>query len=129
MLIEVSGLEIDSLAENIKDILSQAYADRQRPKCLCVPGGVPLYIAKINNAYILKRMPNTGGAHSPGCVSYEPPHELSGLGEVLGQAIQENPEDGSVALKFDFALTKRGGKHHHRQAEKNMIVWLQMGKN
>ena len=110
MLIEVSGLEIDSLAENIKDILSQAYADRQRPKCLCVPGGVPLYIAKINNAYILKRMPNTGGAHSPGCVSYEPPHELSGLGEVLGQAIQENPEDDTVALKFDFELTKRGGK-------------------
>ena len=54
MLIEISGLEVDSLAENIQDILRQAYADRQRPKCLCVVGGVPLYIAKINNAYILK---------------------------------------------------------------------------
>ncbi|EMR8015410.1 DUF1173 domain-containing protein [Acinetobacter baumannii] len=110
MLIRIGGMEVDPHAENIQDILRQAYAERQRPLCLCVNGGVPLYIAKVNNSFIVKRMPNTGGSHNPGCVSYEPPHELSGLGEVLGQAIQENPEDGSVALKFDFALTKRGGK-------------------
>ncbi|ENG7912689.1 DUF1173 domain-containing protein [Acinetobacter baumannii] len=110
MLIKVNGKEIDTQSENIQDILRQAYTEKQRPMCLCLPGGVPLYIAKVNNSYIIKRMPNTGGSHSPGCVSYEPPHELSGLGEVLGQAIQENPEDGSVALKFDFALSKRGGK-------------------
>jgi hypothetical protein len=110
MIIEINHQEYDSNSDDIQSILQQAYADKHRPKCLCVSAGVPLYIAKVNNSYILKRMPNTGGAHSPGCVSYEPPHELSGLGEVLGQAIQENPESGEVALKFDFALTKRGGK-------------------
>lgn len=110
MLIAVNGFEYDTNSENIQKILQQAYTEKSRPKCMCTSAGVPLYIAKINNTFVLKRMPNTGGTHSPGCVSYEPPHELSGLGEVLGQAIQENPEDGAVTLKFDFALTKRGGK-------------------
>lgn len=110
MLISINGNEYDSNDENIQKVLQEAYIDKFRPKCLCTSIGVALYIAKINNSYVLKRMPNTGGSHSPGCVSYEPPHELSGLGEVLGQAIQENPDDGAVTLKFDFALTKRGGK-------------------
>ena len=110
MLISIGKNEYDTSNEKIQSILQGAYTDKLRPNCLCIATGVPLYIAKINNVYVLKRMPNTGGSHSPGCVSYEPPHELSGLGEVLGQAIQENPEDGAVTLKFDFALTKRGGK-------------------
>ncbi|ETR92843.1 hypothetical protein M214_4173 [Acinetobacter baumannii CI86] len=69
-----------------------------------------MYIAKINESYILKRMPKTGGRHSPVCLSFEPPEELSGLGEVQGQAIQENPEDGTTNLKLDFSLTKMPGK-------------------
>lgn len=110
MLIDINGKNYDSNDEGFQDSLKEAYIDKNRPKCLCTPTGVYMYIAKINQSYVLKRMPNTGGSHSPGCVSYEPPHELSGLGEVLGQAIQENPEDGAVSLKFDFALTKRGGR-------------------
>ncbi|MBV9035044.1 MAG: DUF1173 family protein, partial [Acidobacteriaceae bacterium] len=33
-----------------------------------------------------------------------PPAELSGLGEVLGSAIQENVNDGTTSLKFAFSL-------------------------
>jgi len=47
-----------------------------------------MYIAKVGNRYIVKRMPDTGQLHSPDCDSYEPPAELSGLGEVLGSAIK-----------------------------------------
>ena len=46
MLIKIGGIEVESNAESIQDILRQAYNERQRPLCLCVNGGVPLYIAK-----------------------------------------------------------------------------------
>jgi hypothetical protein len=55
-------------------------------------------------------MPNSGGDHAPACDSYEPPPELSGLGQVMGTAIQEDPEEGLTALKLDFSLTKVAGR-------------------
>jgi hypothetical protein len=55
-------------------------------------------------------MPDSGETHSPHCESYEPPPELSGLGEVMGQAIKEDLEKGIIALKLDFALSKSSGR-------------------
>jgi hypothetical protein len=69
-----------------------------------------MYIAKVSGRLILKRMPGTGGGHAPTCDSFEPPPELSGLGEVMGSAIQEDPSNGVTALKLDFSLTKTGGR-------------------
>lgn len=91
-------------------LLADAHRNHARPVCLCSAKGVPMYIALVNQRYILKRMPGTGSAHRPQCESYEPPAELSGFGEVAGAAIQENLEDGTVALRLDFALTKAGGR-------------------
>ena len=89
--------------------LAQMYKSRQRPLCPCRSPGVEMYIAKLKELYIVKRMPNTGALHAPECDSFEPPPELSGLGEVLGSAIQEN-EDGLTELKFDFSLAKIAGR-------------------
>lgn len=96
---------ISSDFEGLQSLLKQYYEKRKRPLCLCTNNGVEMYIAKINESYILKRMPKTGGRHSPVCLSFEPPEELSGLGEVQGQAIQENPEDGTTNLKLDFSFS------------------------
>ncbi|MCP9158829.1 hypothetical protein A7M00_15755 [Acinetobacter baumannii] len=101
---------IDGNFSGLQQILKQFYERKRRPLCLCTEPGIELYIAKVNDSYILKRMPKTGGLHSPICMSFEPPEELSGLGEVQGQAIQENLEDGTTNLKLDFSLTKIPGK-------------------
>jgi hypothetical protein len=69
-----------------------------------------MYVAKIAGSFYLKRMPGSGSQHDPSCDSYEPPPELSGLGQVLGSAIREDVETGSVALRLDFALTKTGSR-------------------
>lgn len=69
-----------------------------------------MYVAKSNGGFLIKRMPETGPEHSAECESYEPPPELSGLGEVMGHAIKEDIEDGTTALKLDFALTKVPGR-------------------
>ena len=88
--------------------LQAAYANKERPTCLCLQPGVPMYIAHANDDYILKRMPNSGSRHHPDCGSFDPPAELSGLGEVAGSAIQEDTESGITTLKLDFTLAKMG---------------------
>jgi hypothetical protein len=77
-----------------------------RPICMCRNPGIEMYVSKVGDLYVIKRMPDTGSHHDTACVSYEHPSELSGLGEIIGTAIQENVDEGTTALKFNFSLTK-----------------------
>jgi hypothetical protein len=92
------------------NLLSEAYRARQRPVCLCCDKGVAMYIARISEQFLVKRMPLSGSDHDPQCPSYEPPYELSGLGPLIGGAIQLDPANGLAALKLDFSLSKRGAQ-------------------
>lgn len=106
----INGVRIGDDDLSFQGALEEAKAARIRPLCLCRAPGIPMYIAQVAGRQIVKRMPDTGGEHSPACDSYEPPAELSGLGQVLGTAIQEDPDAGTTALKLDFALTKTAGR-------------------
>jgi hypothetical protein len=90
--------------------LAKSYESKIRPLCLCTEPGIPMYVARAHGKYWVKRMPNSGSTHLPTCETYEPPAELSGLGEVMGSAIQENPDEGTASLKFDFSLSKNGSR-------------------
>jgi hypothetical protein len=92
--------------------LATAHANRQRPRCLCRPDGVEMYIARLGDGHIVKRMPYTGCQHAPDCPAFEPSPELSGLGPLLGTAIHENPRTGQTLLRFGFSLTKLGSRHN-----------------
>lgn len=90
-----------------QQLLATAHADRVRPLCLCRPDGVAMYVAKIGpDKYVIKRMPDSGLAHSHRCASYLPPEELSGLGQVLGSAITEEADSGLTAIKLGFRMSK-----------------------
>ena len=80
----------------------------ERPRCMCVQGGVEMYVAK-HREFVLKRMPGTGGRHHPTCQSFEPEAGTSGLGELIGEAIVEH-ELGKVEIRTDFPLARFGGK-------------------
>ena len=72
-----------------------------------------MYVARlagVSEGFIVKRMPNTGSHHAPDCPSYEPPPESSGLGQVLGSAISEDPATGETTLKLDFSMSKIAGR-------------------
>ena len=72
-----------------------------------------MYIARLagtSEGYVVKRMPDTGSLHAPDCPSYEPLPETSGLGQVLGSAITEDPATGETMLKLDFPLAKMPGR-------------------
>ncbi len=89
-------------------VLMRAYAAKIRPTCLCKHSGdgARMYIAKVRDAHFIKRMPLTGAFHAPHCEHYEPPPELSGLGQVSGSAIREESDTNITNLSLDFALTK-----------------------
>ena len=91
-----------------QDILATCYNDSARPRCLCVPEGVDMYIARFKN-FVIKRMPGTGERHHPACTHYEPAYGQSGLGEILGEAIIEHAPD-LVEVRLDFPLTRRLGR-------------------
>jgi hypothetical protein len=90
--------------------LAAAHAEKLRPLCTCRSAGVPMYVARNGDGYLIKRMPYSGGQHGFECDSFEPPPELSGLGEVSGSAIQEDVDSGLTALKLDFSLSKTGSR-------------------
>lgn len=92
----------------LQDALSGVYETQERPRCLCVPGGVEMYVAK-HRQYVVKRMPDTGKHHHPGCSSYEPAPQESGLGELMGEAVLER-ELGKVELRVDFPWTRTSGR-------------------
>lgn len=93
-----------------QELLSKMHEKKLRPRCMCTTGGVPMVIYKRDGIFGLRRMPDGGGTHASRCESYEPPPELSGLGQVLGHAIKENSEDGTTTLSLAFALSERGNR-------------------
>lgn len=96
--------------QDLDAALEEAHAQHVRPLCMCRPHGVPMYVAHTSGRFLIKRMPDSGPEHAPACDSYEPPPELSGLGEVSGTAIQEDADTGITTLKFDFVLSKTGSR-------------------
>ena len=111
MRYRVETVEIKDGDASWEHVLAHAQKNKIRPLCLCGPQGIEMYIAKVSGRHVIKRMPNTGRQHSPACESYEPPPELSGLGQVMGTAIQEDPEEGGLtAIKLDFSLSKVAGR-------------------
>jgi hypothetical protein len=107
---EIGGRHFEIGARGFAEAVADAHAAHQRPRCMCLVEGVEMYVARLRDGYIVKRMPETGRHHAPDCPSYEPPAEFSGLGQVLGSAITENPATGETTLKLDFPLTKMPGR-------------------
>lgn len=107
----ISGVEVARDSDQLQQHLKAAYevgGRHGRPRCMCVPEGVEMYISKVGGHFLIKRMPGGGGHHDPSCATYEPPAELSGLGQVLGSAITEDPVEDTTVLKLDFALSRVG---------------------
>jgi hypothetical protein len=106
----VGAQRLDAGSVGFAEAIAAAHAGRQRPRCLCLVDGVEMYVARLGDGYIVKRMPDTGSQHAPDCPSYEPPPEVSGLGQVLGSAITDDPATGETTLKLDFAMSKIAGR-------------------
>jgi hypothetical protein len=92
----------------LRDALSQVYESSERPRCMCVKGGVEMYVAK-HAEFVIKRMPGTGHLHHVACHSFEPEAGVSGIGELMGEAIVEHAPE-QVEIRTAFPLARVAGK-------------------
>lgn len=88
----------------LQSALACVYDTPERPRCLCVQGGVEMYVAR-HRLFLVKRMPDSAQRHHPSCPSYEPEFAQSGLGALIGESVIEHAPD-SVELRVDFPLTR-----------------------
>lgn len=120
---EIGGQRWNKGTTGFAEAVAQAHEQHLRPRCLCQRDaqgqGIEMYVARLLDGYIVKRMPNTGSQHNTACPSYEPPADLSGLGQLLGTAILENPSTGTTTLKLDFPMTKMPGRSAPSPASSN----------
>lgn len=103
---EIGGQQYDLASPGFAEAMARAHAMQQRPRCMCMPGGIETYVAKLGGGYIVKRMPDTGDQHAPSCPHFEVASGASGLGSLLGTAIREDPVTGLTALKLDLSLSR-----------------------
>lgn len=101
------GRRMEESAAEWQQALAELHGSSERPRCLCIPGGVDMYIARMDR-YLLKRMPGTGQKHHPSCVSFEPEYSNSGLGELMGGAVVVN-DDADTEIYVSFPLKKGCG--------------------
>jgi hypothetical protein len=107
----------------LQQALARIHDTPERPRCLCVPGGVEMYVAR-HRQFLVKRMPDTGSQHHASCPSYEPESQQSGLGELMGEAVVETAL-GAVDLRVDFPWTRttgRGVTHGESDVEAEVSV-------
>lgn len=104
----IKGRVVDASAPDMQDLLAHVYETPERPRCLCVPGGVEMYVAR-HRQFVVKRMPETGCRHHPSCPSFEPEWQQSGLGELVGEAVLEMVP-GQIQLRVDFPWVRTVGR-------------------
>lgn len=89
-------------------LLSAVHRKAERPRCMCVAGGIEMYVGKRGRIYYLSRMPGTGFLHAENCASVEDSTIFSGAQCYASGAIVEHI-DGSLSVNAN--LNRR-----HRQA-------------
>ena len=104
----IRGITYATSDPRLQHALGLVYETPERPRCICVRGGIEMYVAK-HRQYVVKRMPNTGQSHHASCPSYEPETGQSGLGELIGESIIERSPD-SIELRVDFPLSRVPGR-------------------
>lgn len=72
--IAINGVTGDEAFYDCADgqrLLADAVKRDERPRCMCRPGGVPLYISRRGTHYFLARLPGSGFLHDAQCPSGE----------------------------------------------------------
>ncbi len=110
--LSIKGRVLATDDAQLQDALARVHETPERPRCLCVPGGVEMYVAR-HRLFVVKRMPDTGSRHDPACPCFEPEARQSGLGELIGEAVLER-EPGKVELRVDFPWTRTTGRSMSR---------------
>lgn len=103
---EIAGRRYARRTPEFAEAIARAHGAQLRPRCICVPGGLETYVAKLADCYVIKRMPESGHQHAASCPHFEPVADESGLRPLLGTAIREDVITGLTTLRLNFSLSK-----------------------
>jgi len=56
----VEGRALHPSSPEFADAIAHAHSGRLRPKCLCQTDGIDMYVARLGDTYVVKRMPDSG---------------------------------------------------------------------
>jgi len=124
---DIDGQRIDVQAPGFAQAMARAHAMQQRPRCMCQPGGIETYVAKINGGYVVKRMPETGSQHVASCPHFEPSADAHGFGPLIGTAIREDPATGLTALRVDFSMSRLPPRQVARSTSRHTLPTARSG--
>jgi hypothetical protein len=102
-LFDIGGEVLEARDSKLQETLERVYSKNIRPRCLCAPGGVEMYVAR-HWRFVVKRLPGSGKSHHPTCPAYELDPRQSGLAD-LGGAVTER-SGGQFLLRVDFPWTR-----------------------
>jgi Protein of unknown function (DUF1173) len=113
-LFEIAGEVVEAQDPALQQLLERVHGTSTRPRCLCVTGGVEMYVAR-HWRYVIKRLPGTGKSHAPSCPAYELDPGVSGR-QQLSDAIDERA--GQFLLRVDFPWART--VHDDGQGERTL---------
>lgn len=87
-------------------LLKESHGTGRRPRCMCQPGGVEMYVGRRGQVFYLSRMPGSGFLHADTCSSVEDASLLSGAMSYAPGSIVEGP-DGTLLLAANLARRQR----------------------
>lgn len=87
-------------------LLKESHGTERRPRCMCQPGGVEMYVGRRGQIYYLSRMPGSGFLHADNCASVEDNILLSGALSYAPGAIVEGA-DGTLQLAANLDRRER----------------------
>lgn len=87
-------------------LLKESHGTDRRPRCMCQPGGVEMYVGRRGQVYYLSRMPGSGFLHADHCASVEDNTLLSGALSYAPGAILEG-SDGTLQLAANLDRRER----------------------
>lgn len=124
---DIDGQRFAVQAPGFAQAMARAHAMQLRPRCMCRPGGVETYVARINGGYVVKRMPETGSQHAASCPHFEPTADANGFGPLLGTAIREDPTTGLTALRVDFSMSRSPPRQIANPTSKHTLATARSG--
>ncbi|TXT28207.1 MAG: hypothetical protein FD131_3340 [Rhodocyclaceae bacterium] len=89
-----------------QQLLKESHGTDRRPRCMCKPGGVEMYVGRRGQIYYLSRMPGSGFLHADNCASVEDSTLLSGALSYAPGAIVEGA-DGTLQLAANLDRRER----------------------
>ena len=87
-------------------LLKESHGTDRRPRCMCQPGGVEMYVGRRGQVFYLSRMPGSGFLHADNCASVEDNTLLSGALSYAPGAIVEG-SDGTLQLAANLDRRER----------------------